>query len=61
MSTACLQLIGKHGVLALFPFTQPIAAALRQLEGIVDVGRRVSFRRARAVLMAYAPSPSWSR
>jgi hypothetical protein len=61
MSTASLQLIGKHGVLSLFPFTQPIAAALRQLEGIVDVGRCVRFSRARPVLMACAASQSHSR
>lgn len=28
--------IGKHGLLSLTPFTQPIAAALRALEGGVD-------------------------
>lgn len=28
--------IGKHGILSLTPFTQPIAAVLRTLEGVVD-------------------------
>lgn len=28
--------IGKHGILSLTPFTQPIAAVLRTLEGGVD-------------------------
>lgn len=28
--------IGKHGLLSLTPFTQPIAAVLRTLEGVVD-------------------------
>lgn len=28
--------IGKHGLLSLTPFTQPIAAVLRTLEGGVD-------------------------
>jgi len=29
-------IIGKHGLLSLTPFTQPIAAVLRTLEGVVD-------------------------
>lgn len=29
-------IIGKHGILSLTPFTQPIAAVLRTLEGVVD-------------------------
>lgn len=28
--------IGKHGLLSLTPFTQPVAAILRTLEGAVD-------------------------
>lgn len=28
--------IGKHGLLSLTPFTQPVAAILRALEGVVD-------------------------
>jgi hypothetical protein len=37
LTTRVLQIIGKHGILSLFFFTQPVAAALRQLEAVVDV------------------------
>jgi hypothetical protein len=37
LTTRALQIIGKHGLLSLFFFTQPVAAALKQLEAVVDV------------------------
>jgi hypothetical protein len=37
LTTRALQIIGKHGLLSLFFFTQPVAVALKQLEAVVDV------------------------